>query len=313
MLSSAQKSVPTTKQFRQPYFMDIAPDGAVLSTCDRFATLLNKQDIPDFLGGNFLEIFSRLGKVEPSITPDLFSSGLPGPLDLFIQGPGIKPFVIRWISAPRYATEINAEGWQLTGTKVYSETFPLPGQPESRHTSGILIATDPEGKIVYWSAEAEKLFDIAPEEAIGQPLAKVAHFDYVNATEEKVNKILLERDFWEGETTYVSRDGKKSYLISAIRYIRDKDQRITGIMILSKDITEIRLAEQQISGILESITDGFFVLDTNFRVKLWNHEAERITCLSATKMIGQSIWETIPEWSDTNIGRSFKKQGRKKK
>jgi PAS domain S-box-containing protein len=225
--------VPTTKQFRQPYFMDIAPDGAVLSTCDRFATLLNKQNIPDFLGGNFLELFSRLGKVEPSIAPDLFRSGLT--LDLFIQGPGIKPFVIRWIPAPRYATETNAEGWQLTGTKVDSETFLPPGQPESRRPSDTHIATDPEA----------------------------------------AQKMLL--------------DGKKSYLI----------------MTIGKDITEIRLAEQQIPGILESITDGFFVLDTNFNVKLWNHEAERITCLSATKMIGQSIWETIPEWSDTNIGRSF--------
>ena len=224
--------MPTTKQFRQPYFMDIAPDGAVLSTCDRFATLLNKQNIPDFLGGNFLELFSRLGKVEPSITPDWFRSGLT--LDLFIQGPGIKPFVIRWIPAPRYSTEINAEGWQLTGTKVYSEIFPLP-QPEGRHPADILIATDPEA----------------------------------------AQKMLLA--------------GKKSYLM----------------MTISKDITEIRLAEQQIPGILESITEGFFVLDTNFRVKLWNHEAERITCLSAAKMIGQSIWETIPEWSDTNIGRSF--------
>jgi PAS domain S-box-containing protein len=196
--------------------MDIAPDGAILSTCDRFATLLNKQNIPDFLGGNFLGIFSRLGKVEPSVTPDLFRSGLPGPLDLFIQGPGIKPFVIRWIPAPRYTTEINAEGWQLTGTKVYFEHDP-----------------------------------------------------------EAAQKMLL--------------DAKKSYLITTI----------------SKDITEIRLVEQQIPGIPESITDGFFVLDTNFRVRLWNHEAERITSLSATKMIGQSIWETIPEWSDTNIGRSF--------
>jgi len=245
MLSSAQKSVPTTKQFRQPYFMDIAPDGTILSTCARFATLLDKQNIPDFLGGNFLEIFSRLGKIESSFTPDLLRSGLPGTLDLLIQRPGAKPFVIRWIPAPHYAMEINAEGWQLTGTKVYSEIFPLSDLPESRRPSDILIATDPEGKIAYWNMEAEKFFHITSEEAIGQPLAELVRFGYINTSEEEVNKILLERDIWEGETTYVSRAGKKSYLITAIRYIRDKDRRITGIMAFSKDITEIRLVEQQ--------------------------------------------------------------------
>ena len=44
MLSSAQKSVPTTKQFRQPYFMDIAPDGVILSTCSRVAALLERRN-----------------------------------------------------------------------------------------------------------------------------------------------------------------------------------------------------------------------------------------------------------------------------
>jgi PAS domain S-box-containing protein len=317
MLSSAQKSVPTTKQFRQPYFMDIAPDGAILSTCARFATLVNKQNLPDLLGINFLHVFSHLGKIAPAITPDLFGSVPCGTIDLFIQEPDIKPFVIRWIAAPRYEAEVNAVGWQLTGTKVYSDIFPLPEPPELPEApkqselpeppgtlSDIVISADPEGNIIYWNKKAERFFGI-PGAAIGQPWRDLVHLGYVNTTEQAAQKILLETGFWEGETTYVSRDGKKSYLISAIHHIRDKDRRISGIMVLSKDITEIRLEEQQIPGILENITDGFFVLDTHCRVKLWNREAERITCLSAAEMIGQPICEAIPEWNDTNIGRSF--------
>jgi PAS domain S-box-containing protein len=282
--------------------MDIAPDGAILSTCARFETLVNKQNIPDFLGINFLLVFSRLGKVEPSIVPDMFRSFLAGTIDLFIQEPDIKPFVIRWIAAPRYEAEVNPEGWQLTGTKIHSEIFPLPDQPET--PSDIVISTDPQGNIIYWNKGAERFFGIS-RAAIGQQWTELVHLGYVNTTEQATQKILLETGFWEGETTYVSRDGKKSYLISAIRHIRDKDRRISGIMVLNKDITEIRLVEQQIPGLLENITDGFFVLDTHCRIRLWNREAERITLLSAAKMIGQSIWEAIPEWYDTNIGRSF--------
>ncbi|HXB07877.1 MAG TPA: hypothetical protein VNW04_12185 [Puia sp.] len=51
--------------------------------------------------------------------------------------------------------------------------------------------------------------------------------------------------------------GKKSYLISSIRYVRDNSEQLVGI--------------------LESITDGFFVLDQQFKVTLctWQsfHEA----------------------------------------
>lgn len=302
MLSSAQKSVPTTKQFRQPYFMDIAPDGAILSTCARFATLVNKQNLPELLGINFLHVFSHLGKVAPAIAPELFGSVPCGTIDVFIQEPGIKPFVIRWIAAPRYEADVNAVGWQLTGTKVHSDIFPLPEPPGT--LSDIVISADPDGNIIYWNKRAERFFGISGS-AIGQPWTDLVHLGYVNTTEQATQKILLETGFWEGETTYVSRDGKKSYLISAIHHIRDKDRRISGIMVLSKDITEIRLEEQQIPGILENITDGFFVLDTHCRVKLWNREAERITCLSAAEMIGQPICEAIPEWNDTNIGRSF--------
>ena len=342
MLSSAPKSVPTTKQFRQPYFMDIAPDGLILYTCARFAALLNKKNTPEFLGNNFIDIFSRIGKIDPAFTPELLKSGLVKTIDLSIQGTGSKSFTIRWIptpryeaDTPRYAVEENAEGWQLTGTKVYSnpsavsaptaisalsaDSAPstastMAGIPGNEHpaSTDIIITTDLENKVIYWNNAAERFYNITSQQAIGQRLGEMVRYGYVNTTEKDVNKMLLEKGFWEGETTYVSREGKKSYLISAIRYVKDDDKRITGIIALGRDITEIRLVEQQITGILESITDGFFVLDQYFRVKLWNHEAERITAMTAEEMVGRSIWEKLPEWVDTSIGQSFHKAFKKK-
>ena len=314
MLSSAQKSVPTTKQFRQPYFMDIAPDGAVLSTCARFAALLKKRDIVDFLGSHFSVIFSRLGKIDPLTSPDLFRHGLSKTIDLSIQWPGAKSFVIRWIPTPRYAMEAHSGGWQLTGTKVYQEI------------SDILITTDLEDRIVYWNEIAEKFYGIPSHIALGQSHRQLIPYRYVNTTERDVYQTLCATGYWEGETTYVSGDGKKSYLISVINYVRDSNRRLTGVMIHHKDITEAREAalekekvecqlqqcSQQISGILESITDGFFVIDQQFTVQLWNHEAERITHIPAIDIVGKSIWEKLPEWADTEIGQAFHKAFKKK-
>src|ERR1700760_4379774 len=101
MLSSAQKSVPTTKQFRQPYFMDIAPDGVILSTCARFAALLKRRNIPNYLGSNLLDIFPRLGRTEPLLSAELLQQGLPHTIDLIVQGPSSKSFIVRWIPTPR--------------------------------------------------------------------------------------------------------------------------------------------------------------------------------------------------------------------
>jgi PAS domain S-box-containing protein len=294
--------------------MDIAPDGLILSTCARFASLLNKNNIPEFLGNNFMDVFSRIGKVGPDFTPELLTSGLAKTIDLSIQGTGSKSFTICWIPTPRYAVEENTEGWQLTGTKVYTTPSKVPGIPAHEHQSSadIIVSTDLENKVIYWNNAAERFYNITSQQAIGQRLGELVLYGYVNTTEQDVYKMLLETGFWEGETTYVSREGKKSYLISAIRYVRDDDRRITGIVSFGRDITEIRLVEHQITGILESITDGFFVLDQYFKVKLWNHEAERITAMTAEEMVGRSIWEKLPEWVDTRIGQSFHKAFKKK-
>src|SRR5260221_11065558 len=75
---------------------------------------------------------------------------------------------------------------------------------------------------------------------------------------------------------------------------------------------QVRQYSEQITNILESITDGFFVLDSNFKVTLWNHEAERITRRSAAEMVGQSIWERLPELVDTDTYQSFQKAYKKK-
>src|ERR1700761_6911592 len=162
MLSSAQKSVPTTKQFRQPYFIDIAPDGAILSTCSRFAALLKKRDIPEFLGNSFQDIFSRLGKLDAPIPADLSLHGLPKTIELSIQWPEAKSFVIRWIPTPRYTIDAHAGGWQLTGIKVYPAPQPtlLPAEISERRRSDIIVTTDMEDRIVYWNKAAELFYDI---------------------------------------------------------------------------------------------------------------------------------------------------------
>jgi PAS domain S-box-containing protein len=326
--------------------MDIAPDGAILSTCARFAALLKKRDITDFLGSNFSEIFSRLGKIEPPASPDLSRHGLSKTIDLSIQWPGAKSFVIRWIPTSRYAVEVNSGGWQLTGTKVYPGPFPSAANPQAdsadrfclapehipstatpmRQVSDILITTDLEDKIVYWNEAAEKFYGIPSHVALGQAHRQLIRYGYANTTERDVYQTLCATGYWEGETTYVSRDGKKSYLISVINYIRDSNRRLTGVMILNKDVSGARMSalekekvewqlqqySQQISGILESITDGFFVIDQHFTVKLWNHEAERITHIPAADIVGRSVWEKLPEWADTEIGQSFHEAFKKK-
>jgi PAS domain S-box-containing protein len=261
--------------------MDIASDGVVLSTCNRFAALLKKREINHSLGANVLEVFSKLGKTITPIGSDSFPQHLPELIDLSVPGLGSRPFTIRWIPTPRFPIDMNPGGWQLTGLKIHTEQSTPdsvnredPGIPAGliKQVSDIIITTDLEDRIVFWNNAAEKLFGIPSPLAIGQPLQTIVCCEYGHMTPEEVYNTLSEKGFWEGEATYLSSDGKKSYLICSIRYVRDSQRRITGIMTLGKDVSEVKRVQQdqrqteiqlryyseQIAGILQSITDGFF-------------------------------------------------------
>ena len=318
--------------------MDIASDGAILSTCNRFAALLKRRNIRHFLGRSVLEVFSGLGKINTVLAPDIFQQGLPETIDVAVQLAGSRLFTIRWLPTPRFAMDIPPGGWQFTGLKIYIDPLPvvdrLQAAPEEmaipagliKQVSDIIVTTDLEDRIVYWNGAAERFYDIPARMAMGQSFRQLIRYEYQDITEDEVHKTLREKGFWEGEVTYLSSAGKKSYLICSIRYVRDSERRITGIMALNRDITEVKMVQQdqrraemqirhyseQIAGILESITDGFFVLDNHFRVTLWNREAERITRIPSTEIIGQSIREKLPDLIDAGVWESFQKAFKKK-
>lgn len=175
----------------------------------------------------------------------------------------------------------------------------------AKYVSDIIVATDLQDRIIYWNTAAERFYGIPVHQALGRSFRALVHYEYSQATEAEVEKNFREKGFWDGEMISISATGKKSYLISSIRYIRDEEERITGIMVVNKDITENKL-------VLESITDGFFVLDRSFRVTLWNHEAERITRLSAAEMVGRPIREKLPELMNGDTWQSFQKAFKKK-
>lgn len=327
MLGSAKKSLPTIKQFIQPYFMEIAPDGAIINVCARFTALLNNRNILTFPDKNITDIFSQLGKSEPALSIDIAKDGLPEIIDLHVESPDARPFIIRWTPIPIHISGVsgeNCESWQLNGMKIYPEskfardTMP---PPLSKYISDIIVSTDLNHRITYWSPGAGDFYGIFAKQAIGKIFRELVLQNYLKVSDDEVNRSLAEQGQWDGEVLYVAADGKKSYLFTSLRHIRDSEGRITGIVSINKDITgsrqalkdrrkaeaQLRHYSDQINSILDSITDGFFVLDRNFRVTLWNHEAERITRLPSSEMTGQVIWKKLPELVDTDTYRSFQK------
>jgi PAS domain S-box-containing protein len=57
----------------------------------------------------------------------------------------------------------------------------------------------------------------------------------------------------------------------------------------------------QVINILNSITDGFFMVDEKFHVTLWNHKAEKIFGVLKNKIVGKNIFRDLPEFKNLGI------------
>jgi PAS domain S-box-containing protein len=94
--------------------------------------------------------------------------------------------------------------------------------------------------------------------------------------------------------------------------IANKSGQVTHWVALQREITERKQAEaeliaskQQISQILESITDGFFTVDHHWRFTYFNQKAEQILQRTRSELLGQNLWDVFPELVGTSFDREY--------
>jgi len=72
-------------------------------------------------------------------------------------------------------------------------------------------------------------------------------------------------------------------------------QTLQELAAVVMDEMELHLVEQQRADILESISDAFYALDTDWRFTYVNQEAERVLQRSREELLGRNAWEEFPE------------------
>jgi PAS domain S-box-containing protein len=66
------------------------------------------------------------------------------------------------------------------------------------------------------------------------------------------------------------------------------------------------LDHSQYENILESISGGFFALNTDFCITYWNHAAEMGTGLAASDVLGKHVFEIFPNAEDAPLGDKYR-------
>ncbi|MHB8841889.1 MAG: PAS domain-containing protein, partial [Candidatus Aquicultor sp.] len=96
--------------------------------------------------------------------------------------------------------------------------------------------------------------------------------------------------------------------------LRDSRGKILGTASIGHDITvekqaaeDIRESRRQVLDILESITDGFFAVDNDWRFTYVNHKAEQLLGKRKEEILFKSMWDAFPEVVGTRFYKEFKR------
>ncbi len=70
---------------------------------------------------------------------------------------------------------------------------------------------------------------------------------------------------------------------------------------------EARRTQERLSRVLESVTDGFFALDRDWRYTYANAAAERLVGKSRDELLGRSVWEAFPPLVGSQWDREYRR------
>jgi len=165
---------------------------------------------------------------------------------------------------------------------------------------GVMVL-DPDLTIVAFSDGAQRITGYSPEEAVGRRCHELFHA--AACEKECPAKRTLSTGSVLTNVYYsiYTKDDDEILICSSTVPLRDSAGKVTGVVETFRNIQEVRelllrqarlgkeiLDERaKLNAILESIAEGVFTVDLDYRITTFNRAAERITGYSAAEVIGK--------------------------
>jgi len=171
------------------------------------------------------------------------------------------------------------------------------------NVSDAIFSCDTAFRIRSWNRAAERIYGWSAEEVIGRPAEQVLRPEYPAGGREEMIKELAATGRWRGEVVHHTRDGSTIHALVSRSLLRNAAGEPEGYVTISRDITEVKLAEEallkekqraerylQVAGVI------IVVISTNERVTLINDKGCQVLGYTAAEIIGKNWFNTfIPE------------------
>ncbi|NPV91817.1 MAG: PAS domain S-box protein [Firmicutes bacterium] len=174
--------------------------------------------------------------------------------------------------------------------------------------AGISIATDTSCRVILHNPAAASFLRIEPWGGLSPSAAKTLEVKlFGQGRELEPAEMPIQRSAWGGETVrnqdieFVWEDGVRKLARFSSLPLQSDNGEIIGAIATFEDITERKLADevikrsdQRIAEILESITDAFYAVDSDWRIIYVNKRTEKWWNRNKEELVGQSLWSIFP-------------------
>lgn len=175
-----------------------------------------------------------------------------------------------------------------------------------------IISCSLDGRIVGWNQGAELVFGYTTEEALGRNADFLALVGQGEETAWLFNQVRRGQAVSQYETTRIRKDGRRIE-VSITFSPMIIDGKVIAVSALVRDITIQKQAERalqeresRINEILEGMTEGFVVLDRDWRICSINREGARIGGKPAESYLGRSHWDEWPALRETAVEEAYR-------
>src|SRR5438094_4879032 len=164
-----------------------------------------------------------------------------------------------------------------------------------------LIATAPDGTVLFWSAGAEATLGYTKEEAIGHLLHDLVVPPDLVEESRKATREASESGLTVYESIRRRKDGSVIYVNITDKAVRDNQGRLKFIAISQKDVTQLkvishaRTLEARYRGPLETVPDAIVMVNNTGRIVLVNGQAEQLFGYKREELLGKPIEILLPK------------------
>ncbi|MCX7789258.1 MAG: PAS domain S-box protein, partial [Chloroflexaceae bacterium] len=177
----------------------------------------------------------------------------------------------------------------------FADTLPL-----------IVWATDATGKADYVN---QTISQVAGPEALARALGDgwltLLHPDDMEATRAAWEQAVRTGVPLEVEFRFRTSDGSYRWYLDRAVPIRDEQGNIVRWYGTSTDIDEQKRLATRLRTILESITDGFVIIDPGERFAYLNTPAEQLVLRRREDLLGKNMYEAFPEIRGTRFDHEY--------